>query len=95
MILFLPMEYQIAAGRNFSREFSTDTSNFVINDATCKVLGWKTPDKAIGKNFMYGGVKGKVIGVIKDFHFESMHQRIVPIVMFLPKPEQNSYNNFR
>jgi putative ABC transport system permease protein len=41
---------------------------------------------------MYGGVKGKIIGVIKDFHFESMHQRIVPIVMSLPKPEQNSYN---
>ncbi|MES2372820.1 MAG: ABC transporter permease [Bacteroidota bacterium] len=82
----------IAAGRNFSRSFTTDTSNFVINDACVKVLGWKTPEKAIGKNFMYGGVKGKIIGVIKDFHFESMHQRIVPIVMSLPKPEQNSYN---
>jgi putative ABC transport system permease protein len=82
----------MAAGRNFSRAFSTDTSNFVINDACVKVLGWKTAEKAIGKNFMYGGVKGKIIGVIKDFHFESMHQRIVPIVMSLPKPEQSFYN---
>ncbi|MES2328936.1 MAG: FtsX-like permease family protein [Bacteroidota bacterium] len=89
---FIPSyDIQLAAGRNFSRAFSTDTSNFVINDACVKVLGWKTPDKAIGKNFMYGGVKGKIIGVIKDFHFESMHQRIVPIVMSLPKPERSFY----
>jgi putative ABC transport system permease protein len=90
---FIPSyNIQMAAGRNFSRAFTTDTAGFVINEATVQVLGWKSPEKAVGKNFMYGGVKGKVIGVVKDFHFESLHQRIVPIVMVLLKPEQNYYN---
>lgn len=84
---------QMAAGRNFSRAFATDTSNFVLNEATVQVLGWKSAEKAIGKNFMYAGIKGKVIGIVKDFHFESMHQRIVPLVMTLPKPQQGNYFN--
>lgn len=90
---FLPSyDIHMAAGRNFSRAFTTDTAGFIMNEASVQVLGWKTPEKAIGKNFMYGGVKGKVIGVVKDFHFESLHQRIVPLVMTLLKPEQNFYN---
>jgi len=90
---FIPSyDIQMAAGRNFSRAFTTDTANFVMNEAAVQVLGWKSADKAVGKNFMYGGVKGKVIGVTKDFHFESMHQRIAPIIMTLPKPEQDRFN---
>ncbi|MCW3087624.1 MAG: FtsX-like permease family protein [Sediminibacterium sp.] len=81
----------MAAGRNYSRDFATDTSNFVINEATVQVLGWKTPEKAIGKDLVYGGLRGKVIGVVQDFHFESLRQKIVPIVFTLPKPEQNFY----
>jgi putative ABC transport system permease protein len=83
---------EMAAGRNFSRSFLTDTSGFVVNEATVRTLGWGTADKAIGKNFKYGDVKGKIIGVVKDFHFESLHQRIVPLVMVLLKPDQNFYN---
>lgn len=91
---FLPSySIQMAAGRNFSRAYATDTANFVLNEASVNILGWKTPATAIGKNFMYGGVKGKIIGVTKDFHFESMHQKIAPMVMTLPKPDQaNRYN---
>ena len=91
---FIPSyDIKMAAGRNFSRAFSTDTTGFVINEATVQVLNWKTNEKAVGKNFMYGNVKGKIIGVVKDFHFESLHQRIVPIVMTLPKPEQVNFFN--
>ncbi|MDE3254193.1 MAG: ABC transporter permease, partial [Bacteroidota bacterium] len=91
---FLPSySINMAAGRNFSRAFATDTANFVVNEAAVNVLGWKSPATAVGKNFMYGGVKGKIIGVTKDFHFESMHQKIAPIVMTLPKPDQaNRFN---
>jgi putative ABC transport system permease protein len=83
---------EMAAGRNFSRQFNTDTAGFVVNEATVQTLGWGSAEKAIGKNFKYGDVTGKIIGVTKDFHFESLHQRIVPIVMTLLKPEQNFYN---
>ncbi len=84
---------QMAAGRSFSKAFSTDTANFVLNEASVNILGWRTPEKAVGKNFMYGGVKGKIIGVVKDFHFESMHQRIAPIVMVLPNPQTSNRFN--
>lgn len=91
---FIPSyDIKMAAGRNFSRAFATDTAGFVMNEATVKVLGWKSNEAAIGKNFMYANLKGKVIGIVKDFHFESMHQRIVPIVMILPKPDQNNFYN--
>ena len=78
---FIPTyDIHMAAGRNFSRNFSTDTINYVINEAAVKILGWKSPQIALGKDIAYGGAKGKIIGVTNDFHFESMHQKIVPII---------------
>lgn len=82
---------KMMAGRNFSRDFATDSNNFVINESTVSVLGWKSPENAIGKDMSYGGVKGKVIGVVKDFHFESLHQNIIPILMKMPSFANNSY----
>ena len=75
---------KILAGRGFSRDFGADTSSFLINEAAAKVLGFKSNNDAIGKNFGYGMLTGKIAGVFNDFHFESMHQRIVPLVMFKP-----------
>ena len=80
---------KIVAGRNFSREFSTDTSSFLINQAAARVLGFNDPADAIGKDFGYGGVRGKLIGVFNDFHFESMHENIVPLVLIMPRNANN------
>jgi len=80
---------KMAAGRNFSREFSTDTSSFLINEAAVKVLGFKKDEDVIGKDFGYGGRKGKLAGVFNDFHFESMHQKIAPLVLFMPRNARN------
>ncbi|WPV02263.1 FtsX-like permease family protein [Mucilaginibacter sp. cycad4] len=82
---------KMAAGRNFSRDFATDSNNFVINASAVSVLGWKTPENAIGKDMSYGGIKGKVIGVVNDFHFESLHQNIIPLLMEMPSFANNSY----
>ena len=76
---------KVLAGRNFSRSYGMDTSAFLINEAAVKILGLKSPEDAIGKQFQYGGNKGQLVGVFNDFHFESMHQRILPLVMFIPK----------
>ena len=77
---------QMAAGRNFSKDFEkVDSANFIINEAAVKVLGWKTPEHAIAKDIAYGGIRGKIIGVVRDFHFESLHQKIVPIIMAFGK----------
>jgi len=83
---------KLAAGRNFSRQFLTDTANYVINETAVQQLGWKTPQNAVGKDLIYGGTKGKVIGIVKDFHFESLHQPIIPMIFLLPGPSNAFYN---
>jgi putative ABC transport system permease protein len=85
----------MAAGRNFSRSYGTDTSNFVINEAAVKAIGWKSPQDAVGKNFKYGFITGHIIGVMQDFHFESLHQQITPLVLIMPAttPNNSFYNN--
>ncbi|MEJ0106171.1 MAG: hypothetical protein WDO19_28040 [Bacteroidota bacterium] len=47
----------------------------------------------MGKDFHYGGTKGHIVGVIKDFHFESMHQAIVPMVLIMLPPSNTYFNN--
>jgi putative ABC transport system permease protein len=75
---------EMAAGRNFSREIQTDSNQaFILNETAIRRIGWKTPEEAIEQGFGYGGRKGQIIGVVKDFHFESFHQEISPIVMLL------------
>ncbi len=75
---------ELAAGRNFSRQMGTDPDQaFILNETAVKQIGWESPERAIGEGFGYGRRQGQVIGVVKDFHFESLHQEISPIVMFL------------
>ena len=72
------------AGRNFSREFSTDPENaYILNETAVKALGWTT-ENAIGKQFyLYGGRPATVIGVIQDFHMHSMRMQIEPLMLEL------------
>jgi putative ABC transport system permease protein len=85
----------MAAGRDFARDYGTDSANFLLNEAATRALGIKTPQEMVGKNFSYGMTKGKVIGIMRDFNFESMHQSIVPLIMVMGSNSQgsNSYNN--
>ena len=83
----------LAAGRFFGRDYGTDTMNYVINQSAVKAIGWKSDQDAVGKDFQYGGKKGHIVGVIKDFHFESMHQAIVPMVLIMLPPSNSYYNN--
>lgn len=88
-------DIHIVAGRNFSRDYSMDTSNFILNESAIKAIGWKSPQDAVGRDFAYGGRKGHVIGVMEDFHFESLRQKIVPIVLENPpiSPTNSEFNN--
>jgi len=86
---------QMAAGRNFSRNYGMDTSGFILNESAVKAVGWKSSQQAVGKNFKYGNLDGRIIGVVKDFHFESLHQTIAPLIFIMPAttPNQSNYNN--
>ncbi|MBS1662977.1 MAG: ABC transporter permease [Bacteroidetes bacterium] len=81
----------IVAGRDFSRNYTTDSTNYVLNVAATKALGIKTPEDLVGHSFAYGGAKGRVIGIMGDFNFESMHQQIVPLILTMPTAKQ-AYN---
>ncbi len=82
---FIPAyKIEMAAGRNFSKNFGTDkTEGFILNETAVRMLGWKNAKDAIGNRFGYGNVRGQIIGVTKDYHFESLHQKVAPIVMFM------------
>jgi putative ABC transport system permease protein len=78
-------EIELVEGRNFSREFSADSQMYIVNEAARKIFGW---EKALGKRFgfrRWTGTEaiGQVIGVVKDFHFLSLHQEIQPLVIRL------------
>lgn len=73
---------KLVAGRAFSLDMPTDsTQAMVINEATAKVLGYSTPQQAIGRRFSQWGREGKIIGVLKDFHVRSLQQEIKPLTM--------------
>lgn len=82
---YIPLfNLQMAAGRPFSRSFKTDSNQaMILNEAAVKILGYPSPEQAIGKRFKQWGHEGKIIGVIKDFHFQSLQQPIKPLTMRL------------
>jgi putative ABC transport system permease protein len=85
-------ELKMAAGRAFSIEYGSDSADFIINEAAVKEFGWGKPENAIGKGFVWGGKEGKIIGVVKDFNFNSLQQKVQPMVMHI-QPEQFSFNS--
>lgn len=86
---FIPtMVMEMAAGRNFSDKFTTDTSeSVIINETAARKFGWENP---ISKAFIFRPLPGSegetnimnVIGVVKDFHIASLRQQIEPLIMF-------------
>lgn len=73
-------DMQLIAGRGFSHEFGSDSSNFVVNETLTKIMGL-SPQEAIGKPFTLWSKKGTVIGVVRDFNFKPASQVIEPLVM--------------
>lgn len=89
---FETLDMEMAAGRNFSKSRTTDDSlAFIINEAAVRAIGWENNEDGIGQDFEYGGVRGKLIGVVKDFHFESLHQRVVPMIFAPASQGRSSY----
>ncbi|MEO5595260.1 MAG: ABC transporter permease [Chitinophagaceae bacterium] len=73
---------KIVAGRAFSKDFLTDTTQaMVINETAARSLGYSLPKDAVGRDFDQWGRKGKIIGVLKDFHYHSLQENIKPLTM--------------
>ncbi len=76
------MGLQIVAGRDFLKNNPADSNHILVNEALVREYGWQDP---IGKK-LPGAYTQEIIGVVKDFHFESLHNTIQPVVLAL-KPD--------
>jgi hypothetical protein len=74
------MKLGMTAGRDFSADFPTDSSGVIINETAAALMGLKSDP--IGKTIYNGHYPLHVIGVVKDFHFQSLHEAILPLVLF-------------
>ncbi len=84
---YLPtLSIKLVAGRNFSPAFGTDSSAVLVNETAARQFGWGR--NAVGHTLNSPNQQGKlttyrVIGIVQDFHFRSMHERIAPLAMVL------------
>ncbi len=91
---FIPaLGMEMIAGRNFSEadfvKAKTDSLfSFILNETALKELSLD-PEKALGTKMTLSGRKGEIVGVVKDFHFSSLHEKISPLVLF---NEENQLN---
>lgn len=76
------MDIKLLTGRSFSKDFTADTSNYVINEKALNIIGLD-PVTAIGQTLSVNGRRGTIIGVVRDFHFKPFRQLIEPLVMQL------------
>ena len=74
------LEIKIIEGRNFAREYQTDSDAVVVNQAAVKHFSWDNP---LERTLKFEGKNFNVIGVMEDYHFESLRNQIKPVVLFL------------
>ena len=74
------MNIRLLEGRDFSPAFPTDSTGYVINEQALAKIGYKNP---IGRRLNFWGHNGKIIGVVRDFHFNSLKAPIDPLILWL------------
>ena len=82
----------MAEGRDFSKDYPGDSSSYVINESTAKMMGMQ--NDAVGKQVKFWNGNGRIIGVMKDFHIASLHTPIKPLILCLG-PSNTSYMMIR
>jgi len=90
---FIPaLGMQILSGNNFSFQKTNDTTNYIVNAQTVKKMGY-TNNSILGKQVNFWGAKGKIIGVVKDFHYKPLNSGIEPFI-FRYQPQERYFNLF-
>jgi putative ABC transport system permease protein len=81
---FLPtLGVEMAQGRNYSRRYTGETSKIIFNETAIKLMGLKDP---VGQTIKLWGEDRQIIGVVKDFHYESLYQELKPVLIQLVPP---------
>ena len=84
---------EIIAGRDFSIEYPTDANKaFILNETAVRRLGLERPEDAVGMPIRTFApfLSGNVIGVVKDFNYESMHHEIIPVITYIQPIQANT-----
>ena len=71
---------EMAEGRFFSKDYASDIYNFVLNESAIKAMDIQSPT---GKMFNMRGKEGQIVGIVKDFHYQSLHQKIEPLILHI------------
>jgi len=74
------MGIRMKEGRTFSRRFTTDTANYIVNEEAARRIGLKN---LVGEELTFWGKTGKIVGIMKNFHSQSLHVPIDPVVLRL------------
>jgi putative ABC transport system permease protein len=80
------LKAQLLTGRDFSSSFPTDSTAFILNQQAVSLMGFQNP---VGQELNMWGRKGKIVGVIKDFHFGSLHDPIKPLILLFDERIDN------
>jgi ABC-type antimicrobial peptide transport system permease subunit len=91
------MGIKMKSGRSFSKTYSMDnphdtTGNFIINEQLEKLMG---TDNAVGKQLKFGTTRGQIIGVMKDFNYQSLRSKIEPLAVWIWPVQYMGYIYFR
>ncbi|HVU99505.1 MAG TPA: ABC transporter permease [Puia sp.] len=78
------MKIELVAGRDFSADFPTDSNGVILNETALKLMGYKDP---IGKTLKIYNYPLHIIGIVKDFHFQSLQETMLPLALFQGKNE--------
>ncbi len=79
------MKAHIVQGRDFSKDFATDSVAYILNQSAVDKIGYKD---AIGQPLTFWGTRGTIIGVANDFHFQSLRDAVKPMILRLQKKER-------
>jgi len=74
------MKLNMLEGQDYSTDFGTDSTGYLLNETAVRKIGLQNP---VGQTISWGNRPGKIIGVLQDFHFNSIHQTIDPLIIRL------------
>lgn len=83
---------ELKAGRNFSKEFQTDTRGILLNESAIKQLGFDDPGKALNEKIISAGDTVTILGVVADYHHQGLQKAIDPMVFRLRPDTRDAYS---
>ena len=90
---FLPAySLRLVAGRNFSREFPTDEHAAILNETSARLMGYASPNAAIGEKLLRGHDTLHIVGIAADYHHQGLQKAINPMLILLRPNVRNFYS---